>query len=1268
MEEMKENAQQAAQTSVMSVSFAEIMGRLFELGFNSGLLATIAQRTDLHQCTDNLFAQELAGLHLPGLTEAAQKHTGAMSGLDQEMVRDWVQFVLLKGYLAGSNFFTEFLRTIRQNQQSDWEGDICYLQCSFTGKNSLGTLPTSDRSVATKMLMDQFAKAGLPAISLSLQEQETYFEKGAFLNADTLLLLREPHGWRLLCIDLSIFGLLTLRDTHDLHRIESLRRMLRTDLQYLRTRSVFTNLSIDTDDDSTVQELLAGQIKHYFTAFKRRDKETLKFIQAASYTASFYDFLLHKQILHPEDSIIFHVVGYTDRAMNAMALKPAQRNLLRTCQTIYRQQHSDMEITEARQEVIGAIQRAADRSFQGTEPFATKLLALAEQGDGLHVLNYEETLTDFISTLTVLKPEQLPPNIGELLPPADYEERTLRDIHRALVHRELRSPDRYLFLTGHPGIGKTSALAEFLRERAEQGEGFLLLYVSPRTQVNLEILKTFQKEPSCANFFGLTTNTLAMRSHHGRPTVLYSSELCAGTFEEQGVVFVPADLDEETKTNSLRTLEEIQENLLIDKGERVSGVLKSLCDALAATLTETFPATRTSDPLHPRPLSVVATVAVQSLKRTPNGESTLRHLKRMLQSVMAQNKLLPEKMGQLARRFRYVFVMIDEVTGDEGGAEFLDGIHRFIQECEFSKYGIHSKIIVADASIVDTGVIQTHLSKTGFEPQKIYFRRVDPAQAALPLTYERMPYGFKHCPGVVINANAYPASALHLSYRILTDSFRYEEEHYQERAKVLRSQQHDLLIQDILHFMDTEPEVQTLVYIQDKQRLSDLINEVGKTRKFVRGEDYQEIHANLSEKQKREIQDTQDAVQVVFMTASASRGLSFKRAKHILVDIPHFALEQNLMEILQVIYRGRGGNFDLDEKTLTFYLADQFLYLDPNDRELVLKEQLLHALNVLLILKTAILTRIAGSGQLGLRHFRVIPIGGKSIYAAGETFSKRLSDLLNELQKTSYPSWANKKMLNFISSSLRALMAQSHIRLTRTNETRSLYRQTPRSHLEHLSTFALDFTHAAERGFDHLLALPLLESAYLVGGLLVVPISGKSMRELYRASLAEIMKRPRPADLPDLLACMEIISKDDTYPGSLRSALGDAILLLRELQKLEPNRAAYYEQESNQTDLYYAFPLSTFPAFQALQEYFETDANAEEQAEVSFRELLRRTITTSYPADGFLPIGQNYKTFPFVLFRSFQLGETRQKIFTEKYLFSSQELNIINMLLSGKEL
>src|SRR5260370_7760800 len=104
------------------------------------------------------------------------------------------------------------------------------------------------------------------------------------------------------------------------------------------------------------------------------------------------------------------------------------------------------------------------------------------------------------------------------------------------------------------------------------------------------------------------------------------------------------------------------------------------------------------------------------------------------------------------------------------------------------------------------------------------------------------------------------------------------------------------------------------------------------------------------------------------MTASASRGLSFKRAKHILVDIPHFAIEQNLMEILQVIYRGRGGDFDQDEKTLTFYLADRIAYPEQADRELALKESLLHLLNLTLILKTPTMTHITAIPTLRLHH------------------------------------------------------------------------------------------------------------------------------------------------------------------------------------------------------------------------------------------------------------------------------------------------------------
>lgn len=1268
---MSNNSSNTQQTEPQDFIFANIMGRLFELGFNLGLLATMTQRKDLSHHFGPMYEQELSTVYLPQLVEAARHLTKPGSDFDREILEQWVEFLLLRGYLAGNNFLAEFLHTIGADEQ--WQGEIVYFQCSFAGKNSLGTLPAPSIGQTAANLMGQFKRACDLNIELNPQELLQYQGRGEFLNADTLLLLRDQRSnWRLLCVDLSVFALRVLEDAPDLRRIKSLRMLLLSEISYLRSRSVFTNLSIDADDAQTAQELLADKLKRYFTAFKRRDKETAKFIQAASYTYSFYRFLVQKHVLENNDPLVFHVVGYTDRAVNAMALKPAQLSLLQVCQEIYQQEHSLKDIEEARQEVISTIQRTANRSFQGARPFADDLLAIATQGDQMQVLEYEETLRGFVNTIEPLDLDRLTPELRAHLPSDLPAHPSLRDIHSALVYRELSSPDPYLFLTGHPGIGKTTAIVQFLKKRAAQGEGFLFLYVSPRKQVNLDILNKFQESPSCVNFFGLTTNSLALRDNHPHPTVHYFSELAHEKFCANQVDFLPADKVETAKfKDSLRRLEEIQENLLIDKGEQVRGVLQSLCDGLSASLTETFPPARSTAGNALRPLSLVATVAIQSLRRTKGGSNTLRHLHNIFKMATANGKAIPDQMRQMSQRLRYFFVMIDEVTGDEGGAEFLDGIHRFLDYYKLHTYGINTKIIVADASICDPAVIKSHLDQTGYEPHKIYFRRVDSQQQEAPLTYENI--FFKHCKAVVINANAYPASALHLHYRILTDVFRYEEDTFLAHDKAVREKQQNMLVEDILRSLETFPDAQTLVYIQDKPRLSDLITRLKARRKdqggFERGIHYQEIHANLSEKHKHEIKETQDKVQVVFMTASASRGLSFKRAKHILVDIPHFSIEQNLMEILQVIYRGRGEDlFDKGEKTLTFYLMDHIIYADPQDRELTSKEDLLHLLNVLLILKTAIMTRIVGSGPLGInQRFRMIPIGGKSIYSAGETFSKRLSDLLKALQNAAHQTWSNRKMLLFIHDSLRDILAESQIRLISSGKKETIYRKPPRSYLEQLSTFALDFRLAAQRNLAHVLQLPVFEPAYLDGGLLIVPVGNKSMRENYYTALMEVLQRRHLTDLPDLLTCMKRLNQDSEYPDSLRAALGEAILLLQELQKLSPTKIAGYEQESMHDDQHYALPLFNFPAFSALQTYFETLGDDEDVADnISFRQLLSLAVRTHYPADGLLPIGQNYKIFPFLIFRSFQLSETRRRTFTEKYLFTSREFNIINMLLSGK--
>jgi len=87
---------------------------------------------------------------------------------------------------------------------------------------------------------------------------------------------------------------------------------------------------------------------------------------------------------------------------------------------------------------------------------------------------------------------------------------------------------------------------------------------------------------------------------------------------------------------------------------------------------------------------------------------------------------------------------------------------------------------------------------------------------------------------------------------------------------------------------------------------------------------------------------------------------------------------------------------------------------------------------------------------------------------------------------------------------------------------------------------------------------------------------------------------------------------------------------------------------------------------EVMSEYFANEP--EESKDQRFRNILAAYIRLLYPVGNILPIGHNYQDFPFVIFRSYSLKEVRQKIFTDKYLLSSNELNVLNLILSQEAL
>ena len=218
-----------------------------------------------------------------------------------------------------------------------------------------------------------------------------------------------------------------------------------------------------------------------------------------------------------------------------------------------------------------------------------------------------------------------------------------------------------------------------------------------------------------------------------------------------------------------------------------------------------------------------------------------------------------------------------------------------------------------------------------------------------------------------------------------------------------------------------------IIYIQNKKRLVRLIEALHSEFGFFEAKkDYLEIHANISETNKQEVKNLADKVRIIFMTSSASRGLSFPRATHVLIDVPRFEIEQNLMEIIQVIYRSRGDKvIDTADKHLSFYFSDRAIYYE-GDRALSLRESTLNILNILLVLKASIMTRIQGYGQIGQQRLMIIPLGGKSVLAAGETYVGKIGQLINELRKESdRRSGAERKVLRDAYMDLRNLFRTS---------------------------------------------------------------------------------------------------------------------------------------------------------------------------------------------------------------------------------------------------
>ncbi|MUG93372.1 ATP-binding protein [Scytonema sp. UIC 10036] len=1276
----------------------EAQGHLFELAFNAGILTAIHQSGMKYTHMD-LFIDDLKRINHRGVVNKLVEMKLLEGFIDAESQRIWAgwgKLLLLRGHLGGLGLWKELMDSFGCSPASYGNWELLYMQCCLSDEASMRTLE-KDQHERYSQILSQF---GITVDKVTPYINK-YADTGEFLKADTLLLLskegQKKKEYHIVCVDLSAFTVenselnfqkdndeLTneqeLFDSWNLSSALSILESLKAELRYLISKSVYHKLKFDTQKGSN-QQLIGEYIQDYLAAFSYYDKDFVKLVQAASYSASLVKFIdLEKRI--PKDATIqVTAIGYTTRGMSTLNVGRDDFHILDLCANAYksmkRQQKSDRENSintyeQALSKMIDLIKRNAIFSLSyspsrvgvlESEELVEKY-QLKKTDNDQKIQEFVESLCDFsiASDQNVCFSETLtnfnnPSDLLDNSITSKYhlpEKIKLIDAHGKIIQEQLSLNCHNLLLTGNPGIGKTTAVVNFLHEHSN--EGFLFFYISPRLSVNEDTINKFKDKLFADDLYCICTSHATIAGNNDKATVRYYSNSNNQNFERLGVTFISTEYDKKHITNWKNSINRESSYSLRYSKKSGTGVIRSLCDAGHALIKDGV--TR-----------IVITCSTQSLRKLNSGGDSLDNFQRLFRSVTNNGEVIPELMSELSSRMKHIIVMIDEVTGDTAGVEWFHLMKKWLGkklELFEPSYGYNTKLIVADASLTGVDVVKPHLGIREAEPDKIYCSFVDKEQEPLAVSFQSFTNSSApsdKIDSVIINVNSYPAKALELIYKVFFEVSKINEDG-SINTELGQSARDESLVNEITCYVNNPDLGQLIVYIQDKQRLRQLISFVKKKlSRFDKNETYLEIHSQIPDGEMEMLLKRKNDVRVVFMTASAARGISFPLVKHIIVELPRFQIENNLMEIIQVIYRGRGEfgegqNNDRAYKKVTVYIVEKVFTNVLNNQQ----SKITRAANLigsLLVLRVAVMTRILGAGYLSGRNVAMIPIGGKAVYSSGETFSTRIKSLM-QLLRSYHRLHPNDQDVELVLEGLSPLFKSSEFLVQPPRASNlSVFQEQTRKKISLLSLLesGVDFLFDQCSCMADLLEIEISPCVYMDGSLLIIPMNNHTVTSRYSI---DPYSQIRSHIKPNFRVAIRNISQGN-YSENIKNEISFAIDFIEHLLQNEGN-TQQLSDSSNFSDQYLAVPLHFLVRDEILQRSFAGDDNS--PVSLDFRLLLERYVKALYPANDFLPIGDGFPDFPWVIFKSYDLAHIRRSLFRANYFLNSRSLNLLNLILS----
>jgi len=1282
--------------SNLKLEQASIWGQVFEIAVQRGVIAYLLHSKFLNEEHPQLEPwREVKISQLSKHLIQALKETKTLPVHDiyvEERIQEYLRHLLVLGYGLGWTSLRECLNHYKPSRRMKLEALWCPL-----------TLPgqTDNRELEPKQTAEEFHHA----FKISDFIDQSLVKQGKSGRADFLLWLspteeqlkkRQPPQDFILCFEFSFNAPLELEDFRlETAHCQEINRYTR----YLDARGSFSRICAEVQGD---QLQVSSKLEKHLFVFSGKDKPLYKLSQASSYTYQLVDLLKKKKRL--QNSCLTRAMAITSNGVESLSAHFNSENnpqvkLMQSLGEAYEKMsklnspdnfNSEIKLVfnKLLKSLPPTLKKQAKTYFKQTPSFEKDLS-----------MDFTEKVEDFFQPMQTFERQDILEAIEETKKLLDYFQTsprsaitpyltqsslTLRDAHKSVIKAGLSSAQRgrlnVIALEGNPGIGKTASVVSFLKE---QSDGFLFLYASPRVVINQNVTQDLaQEQGKKTGILTVTTNSLLIRSAQ-----TYYQEKIAHQEQKQknidslvvvngvdnlqhpvsSTLFINPQQEQEIN-NEIATSQRYKESLN-ERDERVKtirspGVLRTLATATRHLLKE-----------NPQVQQVVLTVATQGYRNLSKG-TTIETLSKLFRNPVDTRPGINERL-EFAKRVPTIIVMVDEVAGDGAGALFVNEIARWLQQ-QFIGISENSPfrviLIIADASLSNEIVLKNFMEAGKRVPDKVL---ISPSRGdeAFRVTGTELKIGGKKHSALHIMSNSYPATELTIDYSIRLSIITPElnrDGKQQSIKTAIRQQSETVLLnnawQEIKKGLENHAQ-QIIFFAQDKaflRKLKGMLTE-GDQRLFSK--DFVQVldQSVLPRERLRLVTEPQrDNVRVFLMTSSGSRGVSFPKADWIIASFPRFSVEASLMEIAQLIYRGRGQytHPETGEKCsgenisrrVVLLINDFFIPSETVDKERQWLRQSSDLLTLLLMLRATILTRIKGDAGLQKQRLAFVPVGSIGDDELMQLISDDIKQFLQE---------ANVFICDSSSpSELKGLVIKGQQFIEELFKDFRLTGRTPQidrvsyANYPTLEALVKTVSHPSSYLLPNVSDTTLHIPDYLtcLGAFWWEDWGDRKIQEKY--SFSESQAKIRQAR-KRLMGILNQIGECKKIPIKLRSPACDLYKIL-----LRENNAEWREysilEDIQSNDVMIALPLD-YPQF--WKPPFNSEGVERKQELVdpqTWRNALGRTLI---PQGVVMPVIAKYRDFPWAAVASPVSISPLELAFNNCYFMASSELNLLNTIL-----